>query len=486
MTNLQEAKLAREAEICYVTVAMVTDYDCWHPEHDAVEVDRHHPRAEAECRERLPAWSRKRWRRCPPERTCKCGSALQHALITDRRTDSTRHSARSWSRLSESISCSDRALSLLYKIRGSETWPRELVHSIGEECPGAFFRIVVESLADSFEPAQAEAYTQLMGAWNLAPASSALVVPDRVDAIFVLSRVTLGADIKVTSVILDCMKRRFPEARVVLVANRKSAELFAADPRIEHLVRDYPRRGPVSEKLEFARSLTRALVAPNRIVIDPDSRLTQLGLAAVCERERYFHFPSRTVGNDSAANLSDLTRLWLEETFGATGHAYVAVEQTPMEGPRPRAAVSLGVGENETKRIEGDFEARLIRLLGQRYPTLWIDRGAGGEESRRVTAAVAASGVQDRVRFWEGSFAGFVSIVEQGDLYVGYDSGGQHAAAAVGTPLVSIFKGAPSERFRNRWMPRGDGAITVIDADSLSPDECLTRLQDSSDTMACL
>src|SRR3954467_1818553 len=38
MTNLQEAKLAREAEICYVTVAMVTDYDCWHPEHDAVEV----------------------------------------------------------------------------------------------------------------------------------------------------------------------------------------------------------------------------------------------------------------------------------------------------------------------------------------------------------------------------------------------------------------------------------------------------------------
>ena len=197
--------------------------------------------------------------------------------------------------MSESISCSYSVFSLLYKIRGSETWPRELVHSIGEECPGAFFRIVVESLADSFEPAQAEAYTQLMGAWSLAPASSALVIPDRVDAIFVLSRVTLGADIKVTSVILDCMKRRFPEARVVLVANRKSAELFAADPRIEHLVRDYPRRGPVSEKLEFARSLTRALVAPNRIVIDPDSRLTQLGLAAVCERERYFHFPSRTV-----------------------------------------------------------------------------------------------------------------------------------------------------------------------------------------------
>ena len=40
MTNLQEAKLAREAEICYVTVAMVTDYDCWHPHHDSVTVDQ--------------------------------------------------------------------------------------------------------------------------------------------------------------------------------------------------------------------------------------------------------------------------------------------------------------------------------------------------------------------------------------------------------------------------------------------------------------
>ena len=39
MTNLQEAKLAREAEICYTTIALVTDYDCWHPEHDSVTVD---------------------------------------------------------------------------------------------------------------------------------------------------------------------------------------------------------------------------------------------------------------------------------------------------------------------------------------------------------------------------------------------------------------------------------------------------------------
>ena len=83
MTNLQEAKLAREAEICYVTVAMVTDYDCWHPHHDSVTVDQVVAvllkNAENACnvvRETVKAM--------PSERTCKCGSALAHAILTDK------------------------------------------------------------------------------------------------------------------------------------------------------------------------------------------------------------------------------------------------------------------------------------------------------------------------------------------------------------------------------------------------------------------
>jgi 5'-methylthioadenosine phosphorylase len=83
MTNLQEAKLAREAEICYVTVAMVTDYDCWHPEHDSVSVDQIiavlNKNAENACkvvRESVAVM--------PRVHSCKCGSALAHAIITDR------------------------------------------------------------------------------------------------------------------------------------------------------------------------------------------------------------------------------------------------------------------------------------------------------------------------------------------------------------------------------------------------------------------
>jgi len=83
MTNLTEAKLAREAEICYVTAAMVTDYDCWHEEHDAVTVDQIintlHQNAANACqlvRHAVAAM--------PQTRTCKCGAALKHAIITDR------------------------------------------------------------------------------------------------------------------------------------------------------------------------------------------------------------------------------------------------------------------------------------------------------------------------------------------------------------------------------------------------------------------
>jgi 5'-methylthioadenosine phosphorylase len=85
MTNLQEAKLAREAEICYVTVAMVTDYDCWHPEHDAVTVDQIIANlvknASNACAVVAEAVAQ-----MPAARACKCGSALSHAILTDRAT----------------------------------------------------------------------------------------------------------------------------------------------------------------------------------------------------------------------------------------------------------------------------------------------------------------------------------------------------------------------------------------------------------------
>src|SRR5216683_4143220 len=82
MTNLQEAKLAREAELCYVTIAMVTDYDCWHPHHDSVTVEqivsvlvKNAETAAGVVKATVAA--------TPPTRSCKCGRALANAILTD-------------------------------------------------------------------------------------------------------------------------------------------------------------------------------------------------------------------------------------------------------------------------------------------------------------------------------------------------------------------------------------------------------------------
>ena len=82
MTNLQEAKLAREAEMCYTTMALVTDYDCWHPDHDAVTVadivdnlQKNSLNAQSLIKAAVKSM--------PGGRECGCGHALRHALITD-------------------------------------------------------------------------------------------------------------------------------------------------------------------------------------------------------------------------------------------------------------------------------------------------------------------------------------------------------------------------------------------------------------------
>jgi len=82
MTNVTEAKLAREAEICYATIAMITDYDCWHPEHESVTasqiiatLNQNATNAQNVVREAIKTM--------PAERKCKCASALAHSLITD-------------------------------------------------------------------------------------------------------------------------------------------------------------------------------------------------------------------------------------------------------------------------------------------------------------------------------------------------------------------------------------------------------------------
>lgn len=83
MTNLQEAKLAREAEICYVTIALVTDYDCWHASHETVSADMILENLQKNC-QAAQSIITQTVKDLSEEKTCACGEALKYAILTDR------------------------------------------------------------------------------------------------------------------------------------------------------------------------------------------------------------------------------------------------------------------------------------------------------------------------------------------------------------------------------------------------------------------
>jgi len=337
----------------------------------------------------------------------------------------------------------------------------------------ALFRVVVERLADLFEPRLSEIYADLFSeviarripdlhAEHLRARYERVRHSRKFDRdpatirnVFVLSRVTLGADVAITSVMLDAAKLNFPDAQIYFVGPQKAWELFAGDPRLSHLAIAYGRSGTLDDRLSIWPALRETVSKSASIVIDPDSRLTQLGLLPICPEEDYYFFESHSYGGDGDEPLSVLARRWVSETFGvADALPYI---RTGLEAAELATTVSLGVGENPAKRIPDPFEEELLRLLPR--PVL-IDRGAGGEEADRVERAVARAGAG--IAMWDGSFAGFAAHIERSRLYVGYDSAGGHVAAASGVPLITIFAGFASERMFQRWRPSGRGPIHVV------------------------
>jgi ADP-heptose:LPS heptosyltransferase len=337
-----------------------------------------------------------------------------------------------------------------------------------------FFRDVIEPLCDAFEPRFCDQYVALFEpviraavpgchTRRASPAKPFLGDPSEIREIFVLSRITLGADVAVTSVILDAVKRRFQHAQVHFAGPGKNFELFNADPRLHHVPVSYGRDATIAERLHAGYSLPGLVDRPASIVVDPDSRLTQLGLIPVCPDSRYYFFESRAYQSTSEDSLNRLAQRWTQEIFGVTGEAYVSPRAEPASREPGLVCVSLGVGGNPGKQIAGPFEAGLLAGLVERGLRLLIDYGASLEEAERVDRALATCREsRDQVQTWRGAFAPFAAAVARARLFVGYDSSGQHVAAACGTPLVTIFAGAPNERFFQRWRPTGRGPIHVV------------------------
>ena len=197
-----------------------------------------------------------------------------------------------------------------------------------------------------------------------------------------LSRVTLGADIAVSSAVIDAAKRRFPGAAICFVGPAKNAELFAADERVYSARRTVQPVGTAAASPGRVGTASQVRGGSRHACHRPDSRLSQLGLIPVCDEDRYLFFESRTYGAESNSTLPVLTARWLQEAFGVgDARPFLAPESPAYTAD---ITVSLGVGGNSQKRIAGPFESRAVAALLATGKRVMIDRGIGGEETERV------------------------------------------------------------------------------------------------------
>lgn len=374
---------------------------------------------------------------------------------------------------------------------------------------GELFGEYVEPLCDAFSREAAERYVELFGeliahcrpltgfgsfdhALTEAGVSGADALraryrqlragagtPSSPQRIYFLSRVTLGADVAVTSVFLRYCAERFPSAERVLVGSAKLGELYAADASVRMLELPYVRRGTLADRFAAWVELRDRLVRDaadlpdgSWVVVDPDSRLTQLGLLPVTrDLDRHWYFPSREVGEDSASSLPSLAKDWLARRFGAiagtprpyvapSAEAYRRVAERVPSSERPLAVVNFGTGGNESKSAGLAWEAEVVRALGERGFLPAVDAGFGDAEEARARAIVDASDVE--AQLFRGTIAELAALMTHARLYVGYDSAGAHLAAASGIHCVDVFHNPISERHMARWTPPSVAPVHVV------------------------
>ncbi|MGH9755512.1 MAG: glycosyltransferase family 9 protein [Blastocatellia bacterium] len=414
------------------------------------------------------------------------------------------------------------------------------------------FPALIERLNDSFDPAACELYDRIFAqaidfyrrlpqakdfdealrgfgltnesdllARKLAirnPQSAIRNPQSTIRKVLLLSRVTIGADVAVTSVIIAKLSALLPRAEFVMLGSTKLRELFGGAPRVRIREIKYERGGDVLSRLrswiavvEAVNEETRGLSADEFLLIDPDSRLTQLGLLPLVKDERaYLFFESRSYKGQTTAvernpqsatrnpqSIGSLTSCWANEVFGLTGEAfpYVAlpaehrnfgclvIEKLRRAGASRVTVVSLGVGGNQRKRVSEEFEIEMVNQLIE-DSTLILDKGATDEEREQIDRVVAALksvgravveiNENDRAKAialekieadaitWDGGIGAFAGLIAASDRYVGYDSAGQHIAAALGVPTLTIFVNTGSPVFAERWRPYGPGVIEVL------------------------
>jgi ADP-heptose:LPS heptosyltransferase len=406
----------------------------------------------------------------------------------------------------------------------------------------ALFGLVVEKLCDDFEDLPVELYSRTMcqvisfcrslpAGQNLDQALADFGLtssdhlyqraisthtrqyrhdPDLAPArILLLSRVTIGADVAILSVMLQRLRKLFPKAEIVIIGNGKLRGLFDGDPQVRLRELNYARRGGLFERFASWHATLGILQEEmpqggeeDILVIDPDSRISQLGVLPLLHTDNYLFFNTRN-GPQLAAGrcMAELANDWMDAVFGVSDFCYPTVwisptlmgaAQTRMDllrasGARQIVTVNLGVGQNPRKRVSLEFEKRLLRVLAAVPETVVVlDRGFGADETERALqlmtdarhcglpsletrfSATNFPAMSRGVLTVECSIAEMAALIAHSDEYIGYDSACQHLAAAVKTPTLTVFAGSNNMNFVHRWSACGDTECKIVHVNTLT------------------
>jgi len=240
----------------------------------------------------------------------------------------------------------------------------------------------------------------------------------------------------------------------------------------------------------------------NILLVDPDSRISQLGVLPFTHSDNYLFFNSRR-SDSSLRNLcmAELANRWVDDVFASPGFCYPAiwtppavrskariiVESLRAVGCRRIIAVNFGVGANPRKRLSDEFEAKLLRsILKSPRTVVLLDRGFGEEELSR-SEALLDSTRQGGYRASSERFADcrlddmshgvigmqcdigqVAALIAECDEFIGYDSACQHIAAAAGTPTLTVFAGSNNMNFVRRWSACGDTRCKIVHVNTLT------------------
>ena len=405
----------------------------------------------------------------------------------------------------------------------------------------ALFSVIVESLCDEFEELQAQAYYQVMARvishcrslsngrdfdarlrdFGIRTEQDLL---DRVEdvrkngrllhqrqelkKVLILSRVTVGADVAITSIIVQRVQAAFPQADIVLMGPEKMKDVFAGHPALRFRCLPYPRHGNLLERLSTWTQVlgviedeTALLAQDQAAVFDPDSRLSQLGMLPLTSAEHYFYFDSRTNHDQGhALSMPELVNAWLDKVLGNKQFAYPQVwlsadirkqaegwlHKVKNRPARKIICINFGVGNNQRKRISVDFEKELLLTLLRKEDALIIlDKGIDLEkqDNEWILQEVAKQGhdvqhvnfkTQETISIAKGIIGMEAEIDEISSLiglsneFIGYDSACQHIAAALSIPCTTIFAGSNNMKFIRRWCAFGQNSSHMIHIDTLN------------------